>query len=144
MKKQKNTDIDVVISSFPCQSFSIAGKKKGFEDEKNGSLYDHQYKLIKKVKPKIVIYENVKNITNKKFGAIEKITDSMEKLGYTCFHKVLNSLDFGMPQNRERWFMVRLSVSAAAACAAGLTALTRAWPCASFTESHMMPSLPAC
>ena len=106
LKKQKNTDIDVVISSFPCQSFSIAGKKKGFEDEKNGSLYDHQYKLIKKVKPKIVIYENVKNITNKKFGAIEKITDSMEKLGYTCFHKVLNSLNFGVPQNRERWFMV--------------------------------------
>jgi DNA-cytosine methyltransferase len=106
LKKEKNTDIDVITSSFPCQSFSIAGKKKGFEDEKNGSLYDYQYKLIKKIKPKIVIYENVKNITNSKFGAVEKITNSMEQIGYTCFHKVLNSLNFGIPQNRERWFMV--------------------------------------
>ncbi len=106
LKKNKNTDIDVIISSFPCQSFSIAGKKKGFGDEKNGNLYDHQYKLIKKIKPKIVIYENVRNITSRKFNAVEKITNSMNQLGYTCFHKILNSVDYGIPQSRARWFMV--------------------------------------
>jgi len=104
--KLSKTDrkIDVIISSFPCQSFSIAGKKEGFEDKSKGNLYDEGLKLIMKIKPKIVIYENVKNITSSKFNAIEKITESM--VGYKCYHKILNSIHYGIPQNRERWFMV--------------------------------------
>lgn len=100
------TGIDIVISSFPCQSFSNAGKQKGFEDEKNGNLFYAGLKLINFVRPKVVIYENVKNITAEKFDAIHKITGEMDKSGYVCFHQILNSKDYGIPQNRERWFMV--------------------------------------
>lgn len=99
-------EIDIVVSSFPCQSFSIAGKKQGFEDTTRGNLYDTAYQLISKVRPKVVIYENVKGILNRKYGAVEKITNSMESIGYSCFHKVLNARDYGIPQNRCRWFMV--------------------------------------
>jgi DNA (cytosine-5)-methyltransferase 1 len=106
LKKEGNSDIDVIISSFPCQSFSLAGKKKGFECPKNGNLFDKSYEMIEFIRPKIVIFENVKNITSKKFNAIEKITEKMEILGYTCQHKILNGIDYGIPQNRERWFMV--------------------------------------
>ena len=106
LKKEGNDDIDVIISSFPCQSFSIAGKKEGFDDKKNGNLYDCQFNIIKNIKPSVVIYENVKNIQNKKFGAVKKIEDSMKSIGYICYHKVLNAIDYGIPQNRERWFMV--------------------------------------
>ena len=106
LKKNNNLDIDVMISSFPCQSFSIAGKQKGFSDNKNGGLFDCQFKLIKKILPKIVIYENVKNIKSKKFNAVEKIEQSMNDIGYIYFHKILNSVHYGIPQNRERWFMV--------------------------------------
>lgn len=98
--------IDLLFSSFPCQSFSMAGKKEGFNCPKNGSMFDHSYKIIKKVKPKVVIFENVKNITNKKFNAVPYIQSEMEKLGYTCNHKILNAVDYGGVQNRERWFMV--------------------------------------
>ena len=89
-----------------CQSFSIAGNKNGFECPKNGKLFDKSFEMISTVKPKIVIFENVKNITSYKFNAIEKITNQMESVGYKCFHKVLNATDYGIPQNRERWFMV--------------------------------------
>lgn len=106
LEKEENTDIDVLISSFPCQSFSIAGKKKGFECPKNGNLFDKSYEMIEKILPKIVIFENVKNITSKKFNAIEKITEKMKRIGYKCSHKILNGKDYGIPQNRERWFMV--------------------------------------
>ena len=106
LKDEGNSDIDLIISSFPCQSFSIAGKKKGFECPKNGNLFDKSYEMIEKILPKIVIFENVKNITSKKFNAIEKITEKMERIGYKCSHKILNGKDYGIPQNRERWFMV--------------------------------------
>jgi DNA (cytosine-5)-methyltransferase 1 len=101
--------IDVLISTFPCQSFSISGKQKGFEDEKNGNLFFHSLRIIKHVCPKVIIFENVKNIQNKKFGAIPRIKQEMHTLGYSCFDKVLNSKHFNIPQNRERWFMVCFS-----------------------------------
>lgn len=99
-------EIDLIVSSFPCQSFSIAGKKQGFKDKTKGNLYDMGFRLIEKVRPRVVIYENVKGILHPRHNAIEKITSSMESIGYTCKHKVLNAIDYGIPQNRERWFMV--------------------------------------
>jgi DNA (cytosine-5)-methyltransferase 1 len=108
LSQEGNSDIDVLISSFPCQSFSLAGKKKGFDCPKNGNLFDKSYEMIEQILPKIVIFENVKNITSKKFNAIENITEKMEKIGYTCSYKILNGIDYGIPQNRERWFMVCL------------------------------------
>lgn len=106
LEKEGNSDIDLLISSFPCQSFSIAGKKEGFDCPKNGNLFSISYNLIKKLLPTIVIFENVKNITNKKFNATETIKEKMNFLDYTCYDKILNGIDFGIPQNRERWFMV--------------------------------------
>lgn len=106
VKREGHTNIDLLISSFPCQSFSIAGKKKGFTCKKNGGLFDKTHEIINKFNPRIVILENVKNITSKKFNAIEYITNSMNSSGYKCFHKILNAKDYGIPQNRERWFMV--------------------------------------
>ena len=106
LEEEENTDIDIIISSFPCQSFSIAGKKEGFECPKNGNLFEKSYEMIEKILPKVVIFENVKNITSKKFNAIEKITKKMNEIGYQCFHKILNGIDYGIPQNRERWFMI--------------------------------------
>ena len=108
LKDEGNSDIDLIISSFPCQSFSIAGKKKGFECPKNGNLFDKSYEMIEKILPNVVIFENVKNITSKKFNAVEKITKKMNDIGYQCFHQILNGIDYGIPQNRERWFMVCL------------------------------------
>ena len=105
-EKIKDEKIDLIISSFPCQSFSIAGKKKGFECPKNGNLFDKSYEMISLLLPKVVIFENVKNITSKKFNAIEIITKKMSDIGYKCFHQILNGIDYGIPQNRERWFMV--------------------------------------
>jgi DNA-cytosine methyltransferase len=106
IKQEGHKSIDLIISSFPCQSFSIAGKKEGFECKKNGGLFDKTQEIVNKFKPRIIILENVKNITSKKFGAIKYITDSMNTSGYKCFHKILNAKDYGIPQNRERWFMV--------------------------------------
>lgn len=106
IQREGHTTIDLVISSFPCQSFSIAGKKEGFACKKNGGLFDKTHEIVNKFNPRIVILENVKNITSKKFNAIEYITKSMHSSGYKCFHKILNAKDYGIPQNRERWFMV--------------------------------------
>ena len=106
IKQEGHKSIDLIISSFPCQSFSIAGKKEGFDCKKNGGLFDKTHEIVNKFEPRIIILENVKNITSKKFGAIKYITDSMNTSGYKCFHKILNAKDYGIPQNRERWFMV--------------------------------------
>lgn len=106
LKRNGDDDIDLIISSFPCQSFSIAGKKMGFQCKKNGNLFDKSFEMISLILPKVVIYENVKNITSKKFNVIEQILVKMNSIGYKCFHQILNSKDYGIPQNRERWFMV--------------------------------------
>ena len=106
--QETKCDIDIVISTFPCQSFSIAGKKQGFEDKSKGNMFDIGLELINGIQPKVVVYENVKNILNAKFDAVNKISTSMSNIGYTCYHRVLNSKDFGIPQNRSRWFMVSI------------------------------------
>ena len=88
LKNEGNTDIDLIISSFPCQSFSIAGKKEGFQCPKNGNLFDKSYEMVEKILPKIVIFENVKNITSQKFSIVEKITKKMNDIGNKCFHQI--------------------------------------------------------
>lgn len=106
LKKEKNTKIDLMISSFPCKSFSTAGYHRGFEDPKYGGLFDTSYQLISKVKPNIVIFENVRNITAPRYGAIPYITKKMNDVGYNCYDNILVASDFNIPQNRARWFMV--------------------------------------
>jgi DNA (cytosine-5)-methyltransferase 1 len=106
LQNKGNGDIDLVISSFPCKSFSLAGHQKGFDDPKYGGLFDKSHEFIKQIKPNVVVFENVKSITSPRYKAVEYIREQMEKIGYTCYDQVLNSQDYNIPQNRTRWFMI--------------------------------------
>lgn len=107
------TNIDLLTYGFPCQDISLAGKQKGMFNE-DGSLtrsglFFKALDVIEYVKPKIAIAENVKALTSKKFTEEFKIVlDSLEKAGYHNYWKVLNSKDYGIPQNRERVFIVSI------------------------------------
>jgi len=99
-------DHDILTAGFPCQAFSIAGKRLGFEDTR-GTLFFEVARIAKEKKPKVVLLENVKGLVSHDKGRTFKIIlETMESLGYTVWHKVLNSKYFGVPQNRERIFIV--------------------------------------
>lgn len=99
-------DHDILCAGFPCQSFSISGKKLGFNDSR-GTLFFDVARIVKEKKPKVVILENVKNFTTHDNGNTLKVVEAtMHELGYTFFYKVLNAVDFGIPQNRERVYMI--------------------------------------
>lgn len=97
---------DILLAGFPCQAFSLAGHKRGFEDAR-GTLFFDVARIIKEHKPKIVFCENVKNLVNHDRGrTFQLIRNILEELGYAVFYQVLNSKDFGVPQNRERIYIV--------------------------------------
>ncbi|MGI6402607.1 MAG: DNA cytosine methyltransferase [Thermoguttaceae bacterium] len=97
---------DILLAGFPCQAFSLAGQKKGFEDAR-GTLFFDVARIVKYQQPKVVFAENVKNLVNHDRGRTFKvIKEILTDLGYTVFYKVLNSKDFGVPQNRERIYIV--------------------------------------
>lgn len=97
---------DILLAGFPCQAFSLAGQKKGFEDAR-GTLFFDVARIVKKHKPKVVFCENVKNLVNHDRGRTFKVIKGvLEELGYRVFYQVLNSKDFGVPQNRERIYIV--------------------------------------
>lgn len=99
-------DHDILCAGFPCQAFSISGKQKGFEDSR-GTLFFDVARIVKAKKPKIVFMENVKNFATHDEGRTLKIVKAtMEELGYTFNQKVLNAVDYGVPQKRERIYMV--------------------------------------
>lgn len=102
----REAGVDILISTFPCQSFSIAGKKLGTEDETNGDLYLYILDFIRNVQPKVIIFENVKNITSPRFNVVPVLKKELSDMGYSSSDKVLDSRNFGVPQHRERWFMV--------------------------------------
>lgn len=97
---------DILCAGFPCQAFSISGKRQGFEDSR-GTLFFDVARIVKEKKPKVVFMENVKNFSThdngNTLGVVEK---TMVELGYTFCWSVLNSLDYGVPQKRERIYMV--------------------------------------
>ena len=106
-------DIDLLTYGFPCQDISLAGKQKGMFNEDGtltrSGLFFKALDIIECVKPKIAIAENVKALTSKKFSEEFKIVlDSLEKAGYHNYWKVLNAKDYGIPQNRERVFIVSI------------------------------------
>lgn len=106
-------DIDLITYGFPCQDISVAGKQKGFEDtdgnRTRSGLFFEALRIIEDVKPKYAIAENVKNLTGKKFKAeFEIVLSSLEEAGYNNYWKVLNAKDYGIPQNRERVFIVSI------------------------------------
>ena len=104
---KKSDKIDILTAGFPCQAFSIAGYRKGFEDER-GVLYTQVHRLIKECKPKAVFCENVKNLMNHDGGnTYDVIKGSLSSLNYTVKEEVLNTCDYGnLPQNRERIYIV--------------------------------------
>lgn len=106
-------DIDLISYGFPCQDISPEGKQRGFHDEDGNltrsGLFFEALRIIEGTKPKIAIAENVKNLTSKKFSEQFKIVlDSLEEAGYNNYWKVLNAKDYGIPQNRERVFIVSI------------------------------------
>ena len=102
-------DHDLFTYSFPCQDLSVAGKQAGLgKGTRSGLLYECE-KVIEAKKPKYLLLENVKNLVGKKFKAqFDEWLDYLESLGYTNYWKVLNAKDYGVPQNRERVFVVSI------------------------------------
>lgn len=99
-------DHDILCAGFPCQAFSISGKQRGFEDSR-GTLFFDVARIVKEKKPKIVFMENVKNFATHDNGkTLETVKMTMEELGYSFYQRVLNSVDYGIPQKRERIYMV--------------------------------------
>lgn len=104
---EKLPDFDVMISGFPCQSFSIVGKREGLENKEKGQIIYHLAKILQVKKPKFFILENVKGILNHDKGkTLEAILEILEKCDYNVSYKVLNSYDFSLPQKRERVYFV--------------------------------------
>ena len=98
--------IDLLVGGSPCQSFSMVGKRKGFEDTR-GTLFYEFARVVKESQPKVFIYENVKGLMNHDKGnTFETIKATFDELGYKYFYKVLNAKDYGMAQHRERIFVV--------------------------------------
>lgn len=106
IKEEDIPEHDILVAGFPCQPFSNAGKKLGFEDTR-GTLFFDVARIIKYHQPKVVFCENVKNLlTHDKGRTFKVIKNVLEKLGYVVYYKVLNSKNFGVPQNRERLYIV--------------------------------------
>lgn len=99
-------DFDVLVAGFPCQPFSICGKKLGFEDTR-GTLFFEICKIIKVKQPQVVVLENVKHlIHHDKGNTLKVIIASLKDLGYSVNHQILNAKDFGIAQHRERIFII--------------------------------------
>lgn len=105
-------DIDLITYGFPCQDISLAGQQKGFEHEgerTRSGLFFEALRIIEDTKPKITIAENVKNLVSKKFAKeFGIVLSSLEQAGYNNYWQVLNAKDYGIPQNRERVFIVSI------------------------------------
>lgn len=105
--------VDLITYGFPCQDISNAGKQKGFEDEDGNrtrsGLFFEALRIIDEYKPKFAIAENVKALTSKKFtNEFKTVLDSLDEVGYNNYYQVLNAKDYGIPQNRERVFIISI------------------------------------
>lgn len=107
----KDLEVDLIMHGSPCQDFSVAGKQAG-GDENSGtrsSLMYETIRIVKKLKPTYVIWENVKNVLSKKHKHnFDNYLTTMSELGYVSYYQVLNAKDYGVPQNRERVFTVSI------------------------------------
>ena len=100
-------NFDILTGGFPCQPFSIIGAKAGFEHETQGTLFFDIERILKEKQPKAFVLENVRNLTAHDNGKTFKIIiEHLEKLGYFVHYKVLNAIDYGVPQKRERIIIV--------------------------------------
>lgn len=103
---RKINNIDLFVGGSPCQSFSLVGKQRGLGDTR-GTLFYEYARLVGEIRPKVFIYENVRAILSNDNGRTwETMTKIFEDLGYSWSYKILNAKDYGIPQNRERVFVV--------------------------------------
>ena len=109
LEKVNIPEHDVLTAGFPCQPFSTLGKLKGFDDENRGDLFFEIKDILKTYRTKVVVLENVKNIINHNKGeTFKKILHELHSIGYDCYYKILNSADYGIPQRRNRVYLVGL------------------------------------
>ena len=107
----KDIDVDLIMHGSPCQDFSLAGKQAGGDKDSGtrSSLMYETIRIVEKLKPKYVIWENVKNLISKKHKHnFDAYIETMNELGYTSHYQVLNAKNYGIPQNRERVFTVSI------------------------------------
>ena len=110
-KWDKDIEVDLIMHGSPCQDFSLAGKQAGGDKDSGtrSSLMYETLRIVEKLKPKYVIWENVKNVISKKHKHnFDNYIKKMEELGYVNDYQVLNAKDYGIPQNRERVFTVSI------------------------------------
>lgn len=99
-------NIDLIVGGVPCQSWSVAGKMRGFDDPR-GKLWLDTIRVVELNKPKVFVFENVKGLMDPRNKAnLELIVESFKSIGYDVSYQLLNSYDFGLPQNRDRIFIV--------------------------------------
>ena len=111
IKEEEIPAFDICLAGFPCQAFSLAGRHMGFEDDYKGmcrgTLFQDVVRICEYHKPKVIFCENVKGLTiHDKGRTFKVITKSFEQIGYNVYSQILNSKDFGVPQNRERIYIV--------------------------------------
>ena len=107
----KDIDVDLIMHGSPCQDFSIAGKQAGGDkgSDTRSSLMYETIRIVEKLKPKYIIWENVKNMLSKNHvHNFYNYLDKMTELGYRNYFEVLNAKDYGIPQNRERVFTISI------------------------------------
>ena len=107
----KDIEVDFIMHGSPCQDFSVAGRQLGGEQGSGtrSSLLWHSVRIIEKLKPKYVLWENVKNVTGKKHRHVfDKYLETLEQIGYRNYWQILNAKDYGIPQNRERVFVLSI------------------------------------
>ncbi len=99
-------DFDIVAGGFPCQPFSIGGLRKGFDDIR-GTLFFEIARIVNEKKPKVIFLENVSGLVSHDGGkTLSVIESTLENIGYSFGWKVMNACDYGIPQNRNRWYCV--------------------------------------
>ena len=102
-----NGSVDIIAGGFPCQAFSIAGKRMGFLDSTKGTLFFEVARAAQQIKPRYLFLENVKGLLNSDSGnTFRTILNTLDELGYDVEWRLLNSKDFGVPQNRERVYII--------------------------------------
>ncbi|MBU6001255.1 DNA cytosine methyltransferase [Lactococcus lactis] len=102
-----NGTVELIAGGFPCQSFSIAGKREGFLNQTKGTLFFEVARAVKQIKPRFVFLENVKGVTQSRQGnTFRTILNTFDELGYDVEWRILNSKGFCVPQNRERVYII--------------------------------------
>jgi len=106
IKEEDIPSHDILCAGFPCQAFSISGKQNGFEDTR-GTLFFDIARILKRHQPKVLFLENVRNLIRHDNGeTMRVISSTLKDLGYNIYDKILNTSNFGLPQNRQRIYIV--------------------------------------